>query len=185
MEYFLDILNEFIKEKKLKNVVLVGHSMGGAICMSYFLKYNKIKGLILIGTGAKLKVSPVIFDMLNKDFDKILEYFDSISLFTKDKEIKQFIKNELSKTDKQIYIKDFYICNKFDIMNQLDKITVPTLIMCGDKDILTPVKYSKYMNEKIKNSILHIIEKSGHLVQVERYKTVNKYIKNFIDSNIK
>ena len=182
MNLYLEIINKLIFELKLKWIILAGHSMGGAICMSYFLKYNDLKGLILIGTGAKLKVNQVIFDMLEKNFESALEHLDSIALYSKSKEIKRFIKNESLKTSAKTYINDFKICNEYDIMNKMDKLEILTLVICGEKDLLTPIKYSNYLNEKIKNSKYFKIPKAGHDVHIEQPEMVNQLIINFINS---
>lgn len=51
-----------------KKPILVGHSMGGALSRLYALKNpEKLGGLVLVGTGARLKVAPMIFDFLDKN----------------------------------------------------------------------------------------------------------------------
>ncbi|MHA1270075.1 MAG: alpha/beta fold hydrolase [Candidatus Helarchaeota archaeon] len=182
MELYLNALNLLISNINSRQFFLTGHSMGGAICMAYNLKYNNLNGLILIGTGAKLKVNPLIFEVLNKDFKTALDHLDSISLYSKSKEYKEFLREEALKVPAETFINDFKICNSFNIMDQLDKINIPTLIICGEKDLLTPVKYSNYLHEKIKNSQIHIIPKAGHCVYFEKSKIVNELIKKFIKS---
>ena len=52
-------LRAYIHQQQYQDVVLVGHSLGGAIAQLYGLKYgDEVKTLVLIGTGARLKVSP-------------------------------------------------------------------------------------------------------------------------------
>ncbi|MHA1230757.1 MAG: alpha/beta fold hydrolase [Candidatus Helarchaeota archaeon] len=182
MDLFLRTIDMLIKYINSEKIVLCGHSMGGAISMKYYLEYDKIDALILIGTGAKLKVSPMIFETLTTNFESALQYLDSIAIYIRSKEIKDFLHKEAIKTRQEIYINDFHICNNFNIMDQLDQLTIPTLIICGEKDVLTPVKYSKYLNEKIKNNICHIIPKSGHDVHIEKPEVVNKLIKEFMES---
>ena len=59
IEGYLEWVRGFIKARRYKDVVLCGHSMGGAIAQLYALKYpEELKGIILMGTGAKLRVHP-------------------------------------------------------------------------------------------------------------------------------
>ena len=41
---------------------------------------------------------------------------------------------------------DFEACDTFDIMNEIGRITLPTLIIVGRDDEMTPVKYAEYLN---------------------------------------
>jgi pimeloyl-ACP methyl ester carboxylesterase len=61
---------------------------------------------------------------------------------------------------------------------------VPCLILVGNADKLTPVKYSKFFDDKIENSTLKVIENAGHSVMLEKPKYVNKAIKTFIQKKI-
>lgn len=165
--------------------ILIGHSLGGAISMSYYLEYNDIddiNGLVLIGTGAKLRVNPMIFEVLKKDFNMALDNLDSMCIYKKSKEIKEFLHQEALKTPAESYIRDFKICDNFNIMDHLNEFDIPTLIICGEKDVMTPIKYSEYLHEKIENSSLYIIPKTSHDVYIERADEINNYIEAFVSS---
>lgn len=188
MNLYLQVINKLINQLKLDLIVLVGHSMGGAISLSYFLEFNNLVGLILIGTGAKLKVSPLIIEVLSNDFEVALKQIDAIAIYAKSKtkkrleELRSFIRQEALKTPSEIHVNDFQICNKFDIMDRLDRINVPTLIICGERDLLTPLKYSNYLHEKIKNSIFYTIPDTSHCIYIEQENLVNEKIKEFTNS---
>jgi pimeloyl-ACP methyl ester carboxylesterase len=75
---------------------------------------------------------------------------------------------------------DFKACDRFDRMNEIECITLPTLIICGEDDRLTPVKYSKYMKDKIRNARLVVIHDAGHSVMFEKPEELNNAIRSFI-----
>jgi pimeloyl-ACP methyl ester carboxylesterase len=50
---------------------------------------------------------------------------------------------------------------------------IPTLIVCGDHDLVTPAEYSRKMAEVLPESELVIVAKAGHLVLLERPASVN------------
>ncbi|MHA1254165.1 MAG: alpha/beta fold hydrolase [Promethearchaeota archaeon] len=84
LELYVDILNVLIDSLKLKEVVLAGQSLGGAVIQSYYFKYpEKITALVLIGTGARLRVLPSTFEILKKGLQEFLK-FSPIGVFYKE-----------------------------------------------------------------------------------------------------
>jgi pimeloyl-ACP methyl ester carboxylesterase len=73
-------------------------------------------------------------------------------------------------------------CDEFDIMNELGEIKVPTLIISGEEDILTPVKYGEYLSQKISNSKLHVINGAGHFMMQEKPDEFNRVLLEFLNS---
>ncbi|MHA1225551.1 MAG: alpha/beta fold hydrolase, partial [Candidatus Hodarchaeales archaeon] len=86
---------------------------------------------------------------------------------------------------KEILVKDFRACQAFDVRNEISKIKIPTLILIGENDKMTPIKYSKYLNEKISNSQIKIIPDSGHYVFQEKVEEVNNSILLFLENGVK
>jgi pimeloyl-ACP methyl ester carboxylesterase len=65
-------------------------------------------------------------------------------------------------------------------MPRLSEIHLPTLIICGDEDRLTPVKYSQYLHSQIAGSTLRIIPDAGHYVFREQPEAVNSAIEKWM-----
>ena len=78
--------------------------------------------------------------------------------------------------------RDLAACNVFDIMQQLQEISISTLILCGAEDQLTPVKYSTYLHQHIAGSTLHVIPDAGHYVMREQPGTVNEAIDEWLQT---
>jgi pimeloyl-ACP methyl ester carboxylesterase len=64
----------------------------------------------------------------------------------------------------------------------LNEIDVPTLIICGKVDAVAPLEQSQYMNENINDSLLHVIDKAGHVSNLEQPNEFNKHLINFLSS---
>jgi pimeloyl-ACP methyl ester carboxylesterase len=64
-------------------------------------------------------------------------------------------------------------------MDEVQNINYNALIIVGKSDLMTPVKYSRYLAEKIPNSELHVIEKAGHSVMLEQHAEVNRWIQTW------
>ncbi|MGY5876629.1 MAG: alpha/beta hydrolase [Candidatus Thorarchaeota archaeon] len=158
--------------------ILMGHSMGGALTQLYALeKSENLRGIVLVGTGARLKVMPIIIDMLENDFDSYVraagEYMFHEETSTKIVEASQ---EEIKKCPAHIISRDFQACNNFDIMKKVQNISLPSLIIVGDTDLMTPIKYSTFLKDKMEGSHLQVIEKAGHSVMLEQFKTFNQIV---------
>ena len=79
-----------------------------------------------------------------------------------------------------VMLNDFLCCDKFDIMDRVHEINVPTLIICGELDVMTPVKYANYLAAKITNSRVVIVPQAGHFILAEKPDVVNKAIEGFL-----
>ncbi len=172
----------FLKALGLSKVFLVGHSMGGAITQTLALTHPEVlKGIILVGTGARLRVFPMILDGIRNDFagtvPKVTEF--AYSRKTPSEMIERGV-TEMMRCRPEILYSDFLACDRFDIMNEVDKINLPTLIICGDEDQLTPVKYSQFLHHRIKGSKLEILPEAGHMVMMESPQVFNEKIGEFI-----
>ncbi len=176
----------FLNALGLSKVFLVGHSMGGAIVQTLALTHPEvIKGISLVGTGARLRVFPMILDGIRSDFAesvrKITQF--SYSRNTPSEMIDRGVA-DMMRCRPEILYGDFLACDRFDIMAELDKINIPTLIMCGDEDQLTPVKYSQFLLQRIKGSRLEILPGAGHMMMMEAAETFNEKIGEFITHGI-
>ncbi len=182
MESYLTDIDEIITQ--YEKPILAGHSMGGALSQLYALRHTeKISGIILIGTGARLRVFPLIFDMLENNFEGYVDAVGSY-MFCEDSstELIEASNIEIRKCKPSIIYRDFAACNNFDIMEMISDISVPALILVGEKDLMTPVKYSNYLHEKLQNSTLHVIENAGHVVMLEQPDQLNAHIKDWMST---
>ncbi len=163
----------------LEDVVLVGHSMGGAIAMTYALTYP-LKACVLAGTGARLRVLPAILEQVRENYEPTIDLILEHAVYHKTEEIMKHSKEEMLKTPPEITYRDFLACNKFDVMGEIEKLNIPTLVVCGDQDMMTPPKYSEYLAAKIPKSTLRIIKDCGHMLMLERPQEFNETIKEFL-----
>ena len=162
--------------------VLAGHSMGGALTQLYALSHpDNISGIVLIGTGAKLRVAPAVFNLLDSDFEGYVEAVGSFMFHenTSDEMI-DASKHEVRKCPVQIIRRDFELCDRFDIMERVKEIRSPALILVGEADIMTPVKYSQYLKDQIKDSTMHVVKDAGHSVMLEQYGVFNDLLRNWV-----
>ncbi|MBD3404610.1 MAG: alpha/beta fold hydrolase [Candidatus Lokiarchaeota archaeon] len=164
--------------------ILAGHSMGGALTQFYAQRFaTKLSGIILVGTGAKLRCNPMIFDLLRNNFDGYIEAVGEFMFHENTPlELIEASKREVRKCSPDVISRDFGMCDAFDIMDDVCSIKLPTLIIVGDSDVMTPVKYSQFLADKIPNTTMKIIEEAGHSVMLEQWEQFNDTIIEWIHS---
>ena len=87
----------------------------------------------------------------------------------------------LLKTGPDVLLGDFSACNRFDVMERLEEIKAPTLVLAGSADQLTPLKYAHFLVEHIPNASLVVIEGAGHMVMLEQPGETAKAVREFLN----
>ena len=169
----------------IRAAVVSGISMGSAIALALALKYpRKVLALVLLGAGAKLRVAPSILETAGNPntFESAVDLINE-NCFSAlaGQGLRQLSKQQLMEIRPSVLLGDFLACNEFDVTEQLKKIKVPALIICGAEDKMTPVKYSEFLHGNIAGSQLHVVENSGHMVMAEQPDIVADLLKKFMD----
>jgi len=176
------VLEALLDALELPHAVIGGHSMGGAIAMHLALtRPERVAGLVLIGTGARLRVLPAILEGIQTDF---LATVDLITRMAWSLEAPKYLIRRggeiTAQTPPTVLLGDFTACNAFDIMDRLDQIQAPTLVVGGTADRLTPLKYARYLEAHIPNARLVTIEGGGHMMMLEQPQAVAQAVADFL-----
>ncbi len=187
LNLYVDVLKKFTDYLNVEKLILAGHSLGGAVVQDFYFKYpSVVTALILIGTGGRLRVNPSLLNMLKNDYQDYLKSLPLGAFYsTTPREVINECIDETSKIPPEVTFCDFRICDEFDTLKKTSTIAIPCLVLCGNVDKLTPIKYSQFFHDKIENSKFKIIKKAGHMVMLERPKQVNNAIESFIKNNLK
>lgn len=190
-------LNEFLEKKGLSQFILVGHSLGGMVCQQYTLLHpEKVEKLVLIGTSPRYEAPPpkkYIEFVRSTDISNVIKTtssFASIPVAKLPPEQRDFYKKlkkwsihrRTKAITKEAYIKFLLLTEKksFNVLEELPRIKVPTLIACGNLDALIRVQNSKLLHEKIENSQLKIFENCGHAPPREYHREFNELMLQFL-----
>ena len=172
---------EFINTMELEEVVVAGHSMGGAIALDFALKYpRQTRGLILVGTAARFEPDPDRMEALRQGEYRPEWVREGFSAYTSQEIIDQFIQEGMTQDPKVLYI-DMLACSRFNCSREkLQSIETPAVIICGTEDVATPPKSSRRLDKHLPYSSLSLIEKAAHQVMLEQPESVNKAIFDFM-----
>jgi len=184
---YRDFLLGLLDAVGFSRAVLVGHSMGGGIAQDFALTYpNRLDALVLVGTGARLRVHPDVFAAIQRDMGEAgrlisgLAYSSAALLATVASAAEAFARNRAL-----VLEGDFRACDAFDLMAEIPKIRTPTLIVCGEDDRLTPAKYARFLHDNIPGSALTIIPGAGHMVMLEKPVEFNRVLAAFLEARLR
>lgn len=183
IEVYRDVVTELIMALGLHRSVMVGHSMGGAIIQSMALVYPEpLAAIVLVGTGAKLRVLPQFFAGLQNDPRRTVEQITKSARApgAPAEALKQDAEAML-RIPASVIAGDLRACDAFDLMEQVKAISLPALVICGTDDLMTPFKYAEYLHHQIKGSQLVPIPAAGHMVMLEQPDEVSRGIESFLE----
>lgn len=172
----LDILS-------IPEAVLMGHSMGGAIAQWLALEYpDRIHALVLMGSGAKLRVNPSLIEGIINDTETTIE---QVNRWMWSKNVPDNFREKSIEMMKQLDPKtiqgDYIACDTFDVTHRLSQITMPTLIIAGEHDKMTPPQLSMDITDRIPNSELVIIPDGSHMMMLEKPNETTQTIDNWLN----
>jgi pimeloyl-ACP methyl ester carboxylesterase len=189
---YAEFVNEFIdlltlKVNKSQKVVLVGHSFGGQTAIQFAVTHSeKVEKLVLVA-AAGVRRTPGVFKKLVAGVAKTASF---ILYLVPSQELRMNIKNAMYMAiRRRDYVRTQGIMRDIfkkvitqDLTAKFSKISVPALIIWGDKDELTPVQDAYLMDELIPNSKLEIIKDGKHALNFQFPKKLEEIMRKFLNS---
>ena len=193
IEYFVDDLLELLDDLKIKKGVLIGLSMGGYIALRTMERFpERVKALVLCDTKSEQDTNQA---KINR-FRLIKEVKETGSVKFASEFVKTifaphtFINNpELIEKVEDIIAHNspfgiagtmLALASRTDMTSSLVSIKVPTLIMTGEHDALTPPAIGKAMQQRIPGSEFTIIPNAAHMSNLENQQEFNKRLETFL-----
>ena len=185
---FSNFVFEFIQYKNLKDVVLLGNSLGGHVALLFARDYPElVSGLIITGSSGLYEKS-----MIGDGYPKRGNYE---YIKTKTEEVfydpkiatKEFVDDVFaSVNDREKLIKTLSLAKsaiRHNMANDLPKMNTNTLIIWGKQDSVTPPNVAEDFNKLLPNSDLSWIDKCGHAPMMEHPNDFNKIMEDWLFKN--
>lgn len=178
---------KFMERLQVEQAVLCGHSMGSAVVQRLSLDHpERVAGLVLFGGGAKLRVSSQLIEDCSRPdtYPQAQAHILAWSFSPQvDRKLVELAGARMEEVPAEVLLADFAACNAFDMRDEVGEIQQPVLVICGEHDQMTPVKFSSYLVDKIKNSRLEIIPGAGHMVMLEKPEIVTGMVEKFLNDS--
>lgn len=150
-----------------QRTIVLGHSYGGAVALELALA-GGLDALVLVSTGARLRVRPDILDAYERAArgetaaPRRLGFSPEV-----DPAIVSTLEMAFDAVPPGASFEDWSAANAFDRMKELETIGAQALILAGDDDPFTPMKYGEFLASKIPNAALVRITRGSHMAVVE------------------
>ncbi|WFU31704.1 alpha/beta fold hydrolase [Bradyrhizobium brasilense] len=187
IEAFVEDVLKVYRALAIESAVLVGLSMGGTIAQHFTLSHpERVRALVLVGAtphglGADVNVDNVLKAIADLGVvaasQKVIERsFGSAA----SADLVEFAKHEVAQTPAFVAREAIASLNASDSRDRLGQIRVPTLVLVGNEDIITPPSESQALARGIPNSRLEIIPEAGHFPMLEQPATFNLSLGAFL-----
>ena len=191
---FSDDIFDLLKYLKIEKSILISHSLGtlialdmvkrqpslfsGLVFISPIFKANSGIAPKLVNLFNKIAVNSGIAKVLNRPRGKHIYYGHYIN--SGDWNVPRMFA-DITNTGLAPFFYSMIDAYSIDFSDFLESIKIPTVIIHGSKDTISPVKNAIIMHNKINNSRLEILENSNHILVLNNYKEVREIVDNFAD----
>ena len=182
---FAKFLEEFIEFKGLKDVILLGNSLGGHIGLLHTKMYPEmVKALVITGSSGLYEKAMGDGYPRRGDYDFIKQKAEDV--FYDPKVATKEIVDEVFATvnDRMKLVKTLAIAKsaiRHNMSKDLPKMQTPTCIIWGENDTVTPPEVAKEFHELLPDSDLFWIEKCGHAPMMEHPEEFNTILETWLD----
>ena len=183
----------FVAELELSEVHLVGHSMGGVIALTFCREHqNVLSSLMLVDSycgGASRPAS---------DSARVLRRIEGFKTHSREEFARLRVQNLLGPDASEALVEEavrimsglrspaYEIANlallEADVREVLAEVRVPTSVVCGEHDSVTPVDESRRLADGIPGAVLSVLPGAGHLANQEQPERFNSLLRSHLES---
>jgi pimeloyl-ACP methyl ester carboxylesterase len=158
--------------------------MGGGIALDVALRYpDRVAGLGLVSTGARMRVAPALLEQIQQDPEAAVTLIAEWSYGPEAaEEMVRQGRRQLQQTPPDVLYGDFVACDAFDVRDRLGQISAPACLLFGTQDRMTPAKYAPALRDALTGAVLHLVEGAGHMILVEQPQAVTRALTALLSS---
>lgn len=179
---FRQFIKAFVDIMDLPPFVFAGHSMGGSMALDYAIHHpDDVKGLVLVGAGAHWDMSPEDLEVWTTDPERAQR--ENVALLFSKKTPPRLVEEyarQLAAQSPDACAADFLNCDKYDLLGQINQISVPALVAAGDEEEW--LENSREIHASAMNTTFEIIPAAGHAVMIEQPALLNEKIGAYLNA---
>jgi pimeloyl-ACP methyl ester carboxylesterase len=182
IDMYRDAVGTVCAELGIERPVLLGHSMGALVALAAAAAWpERVAGLVLVNSGARLSVAPELFARLRSDYARFGKWLARVmwSPSTPLDVIERWGAVALT-ADQEITEADFRAVERFDGEPLLAKVRAPTLVLAGADDLLTPPALAKTLQTGIRGARAIVVPEAGHMIAQEEPETFFAELEAFL-----
>jgi len=184
IEAYGHYVSEFLRIQKLKNVSLVGHSMGVAVALAAFLhEASGISSLVLIAGAARMDVSPdLLIGLRDTTQSTVAAIARACWHISTPPMLRETVRRRMMMVGAETLLGDFSACATVDLYDQLCQVSVPVLVLAAKEDRMISYDRVQGTADALPRSKLVSFEKCGHFLQTERSEEAAQQIAKFLSN---
>ncbi len=177
-------VEEFIQHKNYQSIIVLGNSLGGHIALLYTLNnLNKVQTLVLTGSSGLFEnaFGDTFPKRKNYDFIKQKTEFTFYNPATATKALVDEVFDIVNNREKAMRVVSVAkSAIRHNMADSLPSITVPTLLIWGLHDRITPPFVAEEFQQKLPDAHLFFMEECGHAPMMERPEQFNILLDRFL-----
>jgi non-heme chloroperoxidase len=183
LDDFIDAIEDIVHGEGIASFVLIGHSMGGGVCLeAYRRRLKGLAGMVLVSTSPVLPVAPALVDILERDdMDALAELIVGAVFSKKVDLLVGLAKKGLYEMNRDIIKSDVEICKQMDYSSMLAGIDIPVLVIANRRDFVISSDLTAALGAKIPNSRMVLFDNDGHVPFFENPDSFNAAIDAFLE----
>ena len=176
-------IDALVKHLDLREFILIGHSMGGGVAMSYVLNSSTInpKALVLVDTSPDLELRKLAAGLVKEAVEERVYLLKAkiYEEYTDTYKLKKY-EDELRNANPSVMQRDLVACDKFDITNRISEINIPTFVIVGEHDDVIPPTVAHDFRNRLLQSDIAIVRNANHSPMIEQPAEFNRLLQKFV-----
>ena len=189
---FISMVEQFMDRLGIIRAPLVGHSMGGSVSLGVSIEHpERVSKVVVIGSPIVGSSLALLLKLAGYNWIAALVFNTmwalrfglrvSAPIISKDPNFYEMIERDLSRTTLESFFLSISSLRKTDLRPQLHQITIPTMGMYGDKDVIVHPKQWQPLQAGVPHARIERFKTAGHFIMLDEPDTFQGILKDFLD----
>ena len=192
LEHYAEDVLQVFHALKIERAHVVGLSMGGMVAQALALRApDRVASLVLADTSARADANMAASLKAAGDAaiaygmaavaDQFLPACFCPAAINENREYLRRFREGFTSRDPQAFHTALQAIADLDFLDRLDQIAVPTLVIVGSSDVLTPVQNSEAIAARIPGARLVVLEGAAHIANFDQPHEFTNALKDFLE----